>query len=245
MPLRFALALSTTLFVATAVSAQDAPPSAGHDEEARALFDAARVAYRDGRFEAARDYFQRSYELSGRAELLYNIASAEDRLRDDAAALATFEAYLAAIPDAPNRTEVEGRIAALRIAVASSTPAEAPPHETPSAPASGGPTVIVSFVTGGLALVAGGLAIGFWVAANDQYGGLERGCFALGGCSDADIAASGVESSVTLTNVFLVSSLVLVAATAVALPIELTTTGSSTPVALRLGPGSLALSGSF
>jgi tetratricopeptide (TPR) repeat protein len=236
VPLRFALILATSLLLASTAVAQDTSPSTGHDEEARALFDAGRVAYRDGRFAAARDYFQRSYELSGRAELLYNIASAQDRLRDDAATLATFEAYLEALPDAPNRAEVEARITALRAAVGG---------DRPPSSAAGGPTVVWSFVTGGLALVTGALAVGFWVAANDQYAGLERGCFALGGCSDADIAASNVETSVTLTNVFLVSSLVLVAATAVVLPIELTSTSSPAPVALRIGPGSLSLSGSF
>jgi tetratricopeptide (TPR) repeat protein len=224
---------------ASTEAASTDPAAEARDAEARALFEAGRIAFRDGRFGDARDHFVRSHELSGRDELLYNIASSQDRLRDDEAALATYEAYLEALPDAENRAEVEARIGALRAALESEE--GAPVATVPS----GGPTVIATFVTGGLALVTGGLAIGFWVAANDQYASLERGCFVTGGCDDLEIGASNVESSVTLTNVFLVSSLVLAAATAVVLPIELTTTSGSTAVALRLGPGSLSVSGVF
>ncbi len=251
MFLRAVCIVSISLLLATTAVAQDAPARGdasdaaamdARDAEARALFEAGRIAFRDGRFGDARDHFVRSHELSGRDELLYNIASSQDRLRDDEAALATYEAYLEALPDAENRAEVEARIGALRAALEGEEGSEGAPVATVP---SGGPTVIATFVTGGLALVTGGLAIGFWVAANDQYASLERGCFVTGGCDDLEIGASNVETSVTLTNVFLVSSLVLAAATAVVLPIELTTTSGSTAVALRLGPGSLSVSGVF
>lgn len=107
------LVLSVTLPQRT--RAQDAPTS--HDDEARALFEAGRVAYSDGRFEAALAHFRHSYELSGRPRLLYNIGSAADKLRRDQQALEAFEAYLAQVPDADNRNEVAARIEVLRAQV--------------------------------------------------------------------------------------------------------------------------------
>lgn len=109
-------AIALTLGIVTTASAQEAQSDA-HDEEARALYQAGRVAFDDGRFEDALGYFERAHELSGRAELLFNIASAADRLRRNAVALENFEAYLEAVPDADNRRSVEARIALLRDAL--------------------------------------------------------------------------------------------------------------------------------
>jgi len=112
----FSLVLPVLLVVSASLPqrthAQDAPTS--HDDEARALFEAGRVAYSDGRFEAALGHFRNSYELSGRPRLLYNIGSAADKLRRDQQALEAFEAYLAQVPDADNRNEVAARIEVLR-----------------------------------------------------------------------------------------------------------------------------------
>ena len=69
-----------------------ASPSGPRETEARALFEAGRQAFTDGRFEDALQRFSQSYELSHRAELLFNIGQAADRLRRDAEALAAFEA---------------------------------------------------------------------------------------------------------------------------------------------------------
>ena len=118
MRLRFllSLVLPVLLVVSAALPertrAQDAPSA--HDAEARALFEAGRVAYSDGRFEAALTHFRNSYELSGRPRLLYNIGSAADKLRRDQQALEAFEAYLAQVPGADNRNEVAARIEVLR-----------------------------------------------------------------------------------------------------------------------------------
>jgi tetratricopeptide (TPR) repeat protein len=96
--------------------------SSSMDAEARSIFSAGQVAFESGRFERALEHFLHAYELSGRAQLLFNIAVTHDRLRHDREALAMFEQYLAAVPDAPNREEVEGRIAILRDAVSHSQP---------------------------------------------------------------------------------------------------------------------------
>lgn len=84
------------------------------DEEARGLFVAGRAAYDDGRYEEALNYFRRSYELSDRPELLYNIGQTASVLNRDEEALWAFEKYLERYENAPNYREVEDRIMRLR-----------------------------------------------------------------------------------------------------------------------------------
>jgi tetratricopeptide (TPR) repeat protein len=114
--------------VARPVSADDK-----RDAEAKALFQAGREAFEGGRYEAALARWQEAYDLSSRSTLLYNIGLAQDRLRQDDKALASFKAYLEQVPDSENRQEVEGRIKALekardeRSAAAAATPT---PQET-------------------------------------------------------------------------------------------------------------------
>lgn len=100
--------------------------------EARALFMAGRVAYDEGRYEAALTHFTGAFELSERPELLYNIAQCYDRLRRDDEAITAFERYLATEPDADRRAAVEARLNALRAARDSR---QAP--QAPSEPAAG------------------------------------------------------------------------------------------------------------
>jgi tetratricopeptide (TPR) repeat protein len=101
------------------------------DQEARALFEAGKLAFEEGRFENALGHFQRAFELSGRPRLLYNIGTAADRLRKDDVALAAFERYLAETPDAPNRSAVEARIQVLRTQLAAADPPDAQPAPEP------------------------------------------------------------------------------------------------------------------
>jgi tetratricopeptide (TPR) repeat protein len=158
----------------------------GQDAEARALFSAGEVAFTEGRFENALEYFRRSYELSHRADLLYNIGAACDRLRRDAEALAAFEQYLAERPDSPRRSEVEARLAVLRRTAAAATaatatttaiepttttttteePAVRDPREdgedTPSRSPSVAPWIVLGI--GAAAAIAGGTLVGLAVA---------------------------------------------------------------------------------
>lgn len=99
------LALTTTV----PANAQDATAEA----EARSVFDAGQVAFNDARYGDALVYFERAYRLSHRPALLFNIGLCHDRLRDDAAAIEAYERYLAEVPSAPNRREVDGRLEAL------------------------------------------------------------------------------------------------------------------------------------
>jgi len=83
------------------------------DEAARLLFQRGVEAYRGGRYEEALQRFEQAYELTGDAELLFNVGTTLDRLRRDRDAVAAFRQYLRERPDAPNRVAVQRRIDAL------------------------------------------------------------------------------------------------------------------------------------
>lgn len=174
-PSALALALTLTCATASVTHAQDQ----GEDSEARALFEAGRVAFDEGRFENALEYFERSYELSRRPQLLYNIGSAADRLRRDEDALEAFEAFLEAVPTSPNRAHVEGRIRVLRSALGEEeqeAPAEATAATSSSPSTSGG--------GGG----GGGIDPAPWIVVGISGAVLITGVVLLG-VSAADIAA--------------------------------------------------------
>jgi len=97
--------------------AQDAQAArAATEAEARNVFEAGEVAFTAGRYADALVYFRRAYTLSQRPALLFNIALCQDRLREDDAAIEAYERYLAAVPRAANRAEVDSRLDALRAA---------------------------------------------------------------------------------------------------------------------------------
>ena len=100
-------------------AAQDAADS---DRRARELFEAGRDAFDAGDFETALSLFEDAYANSPRPALLYNIAASADRLRRDEMAADYYRRYLAAEPDAAERTNVEARIAAIERAQADRAP---------------------------------------------------------------------------------------------------------------------------
>lgn len=114
--LRFLLALFTVavLMQSQGAFAQSDP---GRDAEARGLFEAGRAAFDQGRYQDALEYFDRSYQLSRRPQLLYNLGQVHDRLRHDDEALQALTQYLKQVPGASNRQEVEHRIQALKQAM--------------------------------------------------------------------------------------------------------------------------------
>jgi len=117
-----ALWIVATLLCASPATAQQA--ASRDDELARNLFQAGKTAYESGNYEDALRYFEDAHARSHRPQLLYNIGQAADRLRNDQKALASFRAYLAALPDADNRAEVENRIRALERTREAPTPTE-------------------------------------------------------------------------------------------------------------------------
>ncbi|MBK6580146.1 MAG: tetratricopeptide repeat protein [Sandaracinaceae bacterium] len=95
------------------LQAQAVSPATDNEEEARALFIAGRSAFDQGRFEEALSHFKRSYELSGRPELLYNIGTAADRVGRLEEAITAFRSYLEGSPDSPRRPQIEARLEVL------------------------------------------------------------------------------------------------------------------------------------
>jgi tetratricopeptide (TPR) repeat protein len=122
MGLRGLLILCVLAISATAASAQrgEAPPALADDPvpstdmKARKLFQAGRLAYREGQFDTAVENFRAAYELSPRAGLLFNLGMAAERARRDQEALQAYESYLKQEPEAHNRSYVESRIEFLR-----------------------------------------------------------------------------------------------------------------------------------
>lgn len=160
--------------------------SSGADEEARALFQAGSVAFDEGRYENALEHFRRAYELSRRPALLYNVGVAAERVRHDEEALAAFQQFLREVPDTPQRTAVEARVAILERAIRDRTQPEesqeqpeAAPDEEETHPVEStssditGPVVLIS--SGGVLALAGAILVG--VAAGDvaSVEGAERG----------------------------------------------------------------------
>ena len=147
--------------------AMEARAQTGSDEEAHALFSAGEVAYGDGRYAAALNYFRQAYEMSGRALLLYNIGSAAEHLRRDGEALDAFERYLAETPeDAPNRAAVAARVEILRTELAEGaagvvTPA--PTASTAPAPSAQESPDLAPWITlgvGGALVIVGAVLLG-------------------------------------------------------------------------------------
>lgn len=123
--LSFALASAPAASLAQRSVTTPPPPAAtvptpeeARDTQARELFEQGRAAFTAARFAEALDLFRQAYALSERHALLYNIGQAADRLRLDRDALEAFDRYLAEIPDAENRVEVETRIGVLRETIA-------------------------------------------------------------------------------------------------------------------------------
>lgn len=145
-----ALPLVAFLLVLPSIAlAQDAIGGAS-DEEARGLFLAGQAAYNRDRFDDALDYFERSHELSGRPELLFNIGLAAAHAGRVERARTAFERYLVEVPEAPNRADAEARLARLNAA---------PPPDSGSSTAPGWIVIGAS----GAAAIAG--AIFFALAA--------------------------------------------------------------------------------
>jgi tetratricopeptide (TPR) repeat protein len=85
-----------------------------HEAAARRAFEDGRSALEQGNFQAALRLFERAYDLSGRAELLFNIGTVLDRLRRDEDAARYFERYLEVRPGAANSLAVQARLEVLR-----------------------------------------------------------------------------------------------------------------------------------
>jgi tetratricopeptide (TPR) repeat protein len=220
---------------------------------ARTEFERGRAAYEAGAFEDSLTAFQRAYELTHDAQILFNVATVADRLRRDAIALEAYEGYLAGYPAAPDRANVEARIRAIRAAITTeavevaSDPEETetvelvaatPPLLPAEAPASsnareGG---LVLTIAGGVIALAG---VGLFIATAVE----------LDAASQAETWTDlmGPYDRVPILSAAGVISLALGGAiAAVGIGWLVTSGGEDEPsVALRVGPGSLSIAGAF
>lgn len=104
----------------TAIAASDTPAyaqvkteKAAADQRARELFQKGDTAYAEGRYEEALSAFQEAYDLSGRAQLLFNVSNALERLGRYQEAVDALDKYLAS-GKAKDRDIVVKRIANLK-----------------------------------------------------------------------------------------------------------------------------------
>ena len=146
-------ALAAALLSSLTPAAHAQPPSA---------YELGQRAFEAGRYDEALTQYQRAYDQTGDADVLYDIGLTQDLLGKPGA-LDSFERYLAARPDAPNRARIEARIKELRAAhgapsgtATQSGPAEAASTaEAPHERGRGGSKIAPWLVLGGGVVVAG------------------------------------------------------------------------------------------
>jgi tetratricopeptide (TPR) repeat protein len=205
------------------------------DAEARVLFEAGVYAFNGDRYAEALEHFERSYALSRRPKLLYNIGLAADRLQEEERALESFEAYLHELPDAENRVDVEARIAVLRRAL------QPPEDETRAAEPAGR---VWTWVTGGAAVLFGATAGVLWWRARAIYDDLEAEC-RPNRCTQERIDDSGGRTWQALGNV----SIAVAAAAAVGAVVLFFVEGGGAEgeadVRVGIGPGGAYAEGRF
>jgi hypothetical protein len=265
------LALVTSLSLVAPVVAPSValavPPRAGGAHSAwQQHFEAGRQAFEAGQFEDAAESFYRARETGGPASLLFNQGLALDRMGRGPAAAAAYRRYLEESETAPNRADVESRIAELemmennaptltmemmpleagameQVVVGEGRPVIRAQRQVPEVHEYG-PTWTVSWflLVGTLGAAAG--AIGVWVDGQNTFNLLREDCLAMNGCAPSLIAESSAHTSELVTNILFVSSGVLGLATVISFLAEGAAT-SGTDIYVDLTPTGVMLRGSF
>lgn len=279
-----AIALGTCVAGTTTLSPRSAyaQPKPDKDTQAKELFAKGDTAYAEGRYEEALAAFQEAYGLSNRPQLLFNISNALERLGRYPEAVAALEKYLAS-GKGKDRDVVQKRLANLKKRVeeqekeekakeeaerarrekeaeerrkAELAPKELTPVPLGPPPERSGPgsLPVALLVTGGAALVVGGV---FGVMTLSAHSEAAEGCNsgpAGNLCSEKARSALDRESTFSLvTDISLASGIVL---GGIGLYLLLSGGGDrtkvgSTPTSLpvrfvgRSGGGGVELGGSF
>jgi tetratricopeptide (TPR) repeat protein len=101
-----------------------APPRPADTAEAAAHYRTGVERYADGDYEDAVVEFKLAYAKGGPPALLFNIAQAQRAGGHDQEALAYYKEYLRLVPDAPNRADVEERMATIEAELQAASHAE-------------------------------------------------------------------------------------------------------------------------
>lgn len=217
------------------------------------------AAYGEGRYADAAALFEQAYTLGAEPVLLYNLGLAYERAGEVARAIDAYERFLAAVPDAAERTEVERSLETLRrqrdleaelrerearpepiepevvpeTVEAVAVPVEVAPGPSPSA----APWVIAGV---GIAGVLAGVGVG--VAAQSDYDA------ARGEPSHARAVAleRSANDLATAANVCFFAGGAVALIGGIWGIVDVATLGpSEAPVAVRAGPGSISIAGRF
>jgi tetratricopeptide (TPR) repeat protein len=232
----------------------------GSDARARELYDNGSILFDEGRYQDAVVAWQEAYRLSNRPALLYNIASAQERMGHWEAAVNTLNAYRALAP-AMEREMLDRRIANLErrlseqrqsapppSAVAAAQPASPAPTTTAGTstappPPNSGPSAraAVGLIGGGV--VGVGVGTAFALRASEARADMEGVCVGTeSGLLCPDNAQAAVDrdraSSWVADGSFLVGGALLMGGTLISF-------GSEDSKSVFVGPGSIGLKGSF
>jgi hypothetical protein len=140
------------------------PEQAPSDDEteARTVFEAGMHAFDEGHFDRSLDYFRRAYELSARAEILFNIARSYEGLGRRAEAIETYQRYL----DSGVGTADTRRFSTEHMALMRTEQTEVSRRRSEEAVDDAVPTVL--FTLGGLVTIASSVLIGVAVSENNR-----------------------------------------------------------------------------
>lgn len=250
------LLLTALTVIPIGVSAQGRRAASAEDqarERALSLFAESATAYREGRFSDAATLLSEAYELHPEPILLYNLARALEADGRLVEARTAYQDFLESSPEAeqaaPSRRRlevIEGLIAErdareVTEAVDTSSSGEEAVEVAPAPPASTGPDLLGPALTlsiGGAVAIAGSVLLG--VASSTHAAAvtepvhlnaarLEREAYAL---RDAGAVTLAIGGAVAVAGV-------------VWLAVSLGQGSSESSVALRVGPSSLELAGTF
>ncbi len=196
--LLLSLALATWSAPALAVAPMPTPkanPTPDDLQRADELFLNGRALYQDGSYDGAITAFKSAYELSGDANLLYNIALAYDRMDAFDEAIEYLEAYRALAPaeerdalsekvDSMRRRKLKAQTDADAAATTrpapvpattptSPAPVDSPPKKTPAKDRVYGPAAITLTV---VTVAAAGVGIGLGVASSSRRKSAQDQC---------------------------------------------------------------------
>ncbi len=181
-------------------------PTPEQDREARAQFLQGREAFARGQFLDAAERFERAYELSRRAVLLYNLGTSYDRLHRWEEARDAFRRYIREVPAAPEREEVNSRLAVIDQTIAHETEMREAAIRAANTPRVvvverprdrivyqrvGGPRplFVAGLVVGGLGVISGMISGVVAIVASIEYDNLFQGtgCGVMGVCEEDSI----------------------------------------------------------